>query len=249
MCSSNRVTFGKNDRSVVEERVEQCRYDDSSVRIGVVGHRMDQLSSEDMAALEDRISEAMDQLHQVFLNANPENRSLAPGVVTSLAEGTDRIVARKAVELGLLEIVVLPFSRSRFERDFLSAESRREFHVLLDAATSIVEPPLDSQLADDAYESASSIIIECTDLLIAVWDGQPGRGPGGTAHSIGRALQRGVPVVWISSQSPYAIEVISPATSIAVPFVEQVLAQFEAMHGGAHSRVPMEPGSSSTLVS
>jgi hypothetical protein len=36
-------------------------------------------------------------------------------------------------------------------------------------------------------------------VLIALWDGQPSRGKGGTAEIVAYARQRGIPVVWIDA--------------------------------------------------
>jgi len=211
----------------VEEQILTCREQDSSIRIGVVGHRLDRLTRDDALALEERICDVMVQLQRALDGVKQGIPKGDPRVVTSLAEGADRIVAKKAVDLGLLETVVLPFPRSRFERDFSSDESRREFHELLDAAASIIEPSHDSIGAEEAYEAASSIIIGCADLLIAVWNGKPGRGPGGTAHTIDRAIQNGVPVIWIGSHCPYTVQVINPSSALAGPLVANALAQLQ----------------------
>jgi hypothetical protein len=148
------------------------------------------------------------------------------------------VVASKAVELGIREIVVLPFPRSRFEHDFRSGESLREFRDLLDAADSVIEPASAPQVPEDGYETASSVIIGCADLLLAVWDGQPGRGVGGTAHTVDKALQRGMPVIWVASHSPYSIEVLRPVDSPLTPLVAAVVDQVEAVYSS-----PAGPGS------
>lgn len=49
---------------------------------------------------------------------------------------------------------------------------------------------------------AGQILIEQSDLLIAVWDGVSSASVGGTGHTIATALQLGVPVVWINPARP-----------------------------------------------
>ncbi len=49
---------------------------------------------------------------------------------------------------------------------------------------------------------AGRILIEQSDLLIAVWDGKSTASVGGTGHTIATALELGVPVVWIDPASP-----------------------------------------------
>ncbi len=49
---------------------------------------------------------------------------------------------------------------------------------------------------------AGRILIEQSDLLIAVWDGKSTASVGGTGHTIATALELGVPVIWIDPASP-----------------------------------------------
>lgn len=228
---------GRKDRGVVEERVELCRALKSSVRIGVVGHRTNRLTADDLLALDDRISGTLETLQRAIREQHAGDHVMRPEVVTSLADGADRVVARKAVELGLLEIVVLPFPRSRFEQDFQTGESLVEFRELLDAAVSVIEPASAPRAPEDGYVTASSVIVECADLLMAVWDGRPGRGAGGTAHTVDKALQRGMPVIWVGSQPPYSIEVLRPAHAPLTPILAAVVDQVEAVYG-----IPAQPG-------
>ncbi len=49
-----------------------------------------------------------------------------------------------------------------------------------------------------AHQSGSEIVVGLSDQMIAVWDGQPARGYGGTADVVAYADRVGVPVrsVW-----------------------------------------------------
>jgi len=40
-------------------------------------------------------------------------------------------------------------------------------------------------------------VVDLADLLIAVWDGKPARGPGGTADVVAYAASAGKPYVWL----------------------------------------------------
>jgi hypothetical protein len=187
----------------METPVQDCDVDSNVVRIGVVGHRANIITSADAEALRDPIDRVLDDLCSV------QEAGCSLRIITSLAEGADRLVAREALRRGVLETVVLPFHRDRFERDFATAESRREFRELLDAGARVIEPDEAVVLpATEGYRQASDTVIGCSDALIAIWDGEPGRGPGGTAHSIGHALGRDIPVIWISSHPPYDVEVM-----------------------------------------
>jgi hypothetical protein len=45
-------------------------------------------------------------------------------------------------------------------------------------------------------------VVDSSDVVIAIWDGEPGNGRGGTAEIYDYARRRGVPVVWINALSP-----------------------------------------------
>ena len=53
-----------------------------------------------------------------------------------------------------------------------------------------------------AYEAVGRAVLNQSDLLLAVWDGEPEQGRGGTGAVVEEALQRGIPVVWVKWQDP-----------------------------------------------
>ncbi len=109
--------------------------------------------------------------------------------LTSLAIGADQVFAKAVLEhAGRLHVVV-PFAG--YELRFADGEDREEYLRLL-ADAHIVEV-LPSAGSDEAsYLKAGIRIADESDLLIAVWDGQPARGLGGTADIVAYALSRGL---------------------------------------------------------
>ena len=57
-------------------------------------------------------------------------------------------------------------------------------------------------LASDSVALAGRVMIERTDLLIAVWDGKVANLPGGTGHTVAAALTMGTPVLLIDPAAP-----------------------------------------------
>jgi hypothetical protein len=53
---------------------------------------------------------------------------------------------------------------------------------------------------EDAYERAGRYVVDRSDAIIALWDGEPARGQGGTAAIVAYARKRGVPLVWIRTK-------------------------------------------------
>lgn len=52
--------------------------------------------------------------------------------------------------------------------------------------------------SDEAYLAAGQEVVDLTDTLLAIWDGQPARGLGGTADVVryARSVGKRVVVIW-----------------------------------------------------
>jgi hypothetical protein len=156
------------------------------IRIGVTGHRI----LAEPGKIGRGVEEALGRIAQLF----PRD-SLS--VVSALAEGADRIVARHVLARpGARLIVPLPLDESDYIRDFSSEESRAEFSSLLGRAAHIERMP-PAPARDQAYEAAGEYVLNNSDLLLTIWDGQLAQGRGGTAEIVSRARQRKLPIAWV----------------------------------------------------
>jgi len=123
-------------------------------------------------------------------------------VLSALAEGADRLVAREALKFpGARLEVVLPMSRDDYERDFQKGRSKAEFEALLDRAVHI-EQLLPEGTRDETYERAGQYVVDHCDLLVALWDGRPAAGQGGTGDIVRYARERKRPLLWIYPDKP-----------------------------------------------
>lgn len=114
-------------------------------------------------------------------------------LLTSLAEGADRLVAQRVLaRAGGTIAAILPLAADDYEDDFAGAPSREEFRDLLDraGATEVVSGPTRTA----AYEAAGFAVVERSEALVALWDGRPARGRGGTADVVAHARRLGHPV-------------------------------------------------------
>lgn len=120
----------------------------------------------------------------------------APDVtgVSCLADGADQIFARAVLDLGGLLEVVVPAARYR---DGLPVAAHSEYDHLLARAASVRHLPF-AESTSQAHMAASQAMLEATDELLAVWDGEPARGYGGTADVVTYAREHGIPVriIW-----------------------------------------------------
>jgi hypothetical protein len=120
----------------------------------------------------------------------------APGVIgiSCLADGADQIFARAVTDLGGGLEAVIPADQYR---DGLPADSHSQYDRLLAKAAAVRRLPF-AEPTSESYMAASKLMIDTADELIAVWDGQPARGYGGTADVVAYAREHGKPVhvIW-----------------------------------------------------
>lgn len=146
--------------------------------VGFSGHR--QLA--DPAATARAVAAALQELRQAT-----QGEWIA---LSSVAEGADTIFVTQARALGLSWHAILPLPAAEFARDF-AADAWAGARALLDTAEH-VRVIMENGSREDAYLDAGMETVNGSDVLLAIWDGQPARGKGGTAQVINyaRALER-----------------------------------------------------------
>ena len=160
--------------------------------IGVTGHRPDRLGAGNV----DGVTAAIDAMLARIETAALPLATAGLRLVTSLAEGADSIAADAAVARGWALDVVLPFFRDDYVADFGDDGARAAYAAQLAAANAVMELPGGRDEPEgSAYERAGRLVLAQSDILVAVWDGDPARGRGGAAHIIAEAVLEGVPVI------------------------------------------------------
>ncbi|APS18551.1 hypothetical protein TK78_05990 [Streptomyces sp. Tue 6075] len=111
-----------------------------------------------------------------------------------LAEGADQLFAHELLDAGGELHVVIP--AEGYDGTF-SDTDKGTYFALLYKATSVTRLPFEAP-SEKAYDAAGQWVTKHCETLIAVWDGQPARGLGGTADAVAHArkLGRTVQVVW-----------------------------------------------------
>jgi hypothetical protein len=120
--------------------------------------------------------------------------SARPTCNSCLAEGADQLFAQAVLSCGGQLDAIVP---SQDYRDHMSSGAQREFDRLLAAAHRVTRLPY-PESNPSAHMAASLVLVERSNLLLAVWDGQPARSFAGTADVVAYAQQLAVPihVVW-----------------------------------------------------
>ncbi|MDX2257330.1 MAG: hypothetical protein NW205_00285 [Hyphomicrobiaceae bacterium] len=147
--------------------------------------------------------------------------------ITALAEGADRLFATSARGLGYAVEAVLPFPSTDYETTFSDAAATPDYRTELSLAHRVTVLPGSLSSAEAAYEAAGLAILEAADVLLAVWDGKPSAGRGGTTDIIGHALAARIPVIWIDAiedRMPRRLELrdaASPARDLVMPLARR----------------------------
>ncbi len=124
----------------------------------------------------------------------------APGewlVLSSVASGSDQIFVQEAIDLGHSWHAILPLPRAEFAKDFPPEEWTKVEHLLTKAED--VRVITENGAREDAYLDCGMETVNDADVLIALWDGDPARGKGGTADVVAYAKAMGKPVLIINA--------------------------------------------------
>ena len=127
-----------------------------------------------------------------FAGFTPKLRFVSP-----IADGADQIAAEVALDLGWDLQAILPFERSAYRASLANEGARERFDHLMERADCLLELPGDPDQSLDAYVMTGRATVAHCDVLIAIWDGLPPRGRGGTGEVVRLALTRGTAIVHV----------------------------------------------------
>ena len=151
------------------------------MRIGITGHS--NLTAESEQIVAEALRKVLAEIGKPVVG------------VTCLARGADQVGARVVLDTGGEITVILPAEDYRDRK--VKPDNRTEFEALLARASRVrVLPFATSNRA--AYMAASEALLDDVEHLVAVWDGRPADGQGGTGDVVAAARRCGVPVtvVW-----------------------------------------------------
>jgi hypothetical protein len=161
------------------------------------------LEAEDVERLRARVRHALEMIaeagsvvhagsNESFASGPPRHRFVSP-----IADGADQLAAELALELGWQLQAIVPFARDQYRDSLANHGARERFDALIEQSSCLLELPGDPDDSLDAYVMAGRATIAHCDILIAVWDGKPPRGRGGTADVVQGALTRGTAIVHV----------------------------------------------------
>ena len=107
--------------------------------------------------------------------------------ISSLAVGADQLFAEAVLQhQGSLEVII-PFPE--YEDTFDEGSERERYRQLLKAASK-VKVMRRAGSDEECYLAAGQMVVDGADVLVAVWNGKPAAGLGGTADIVKYSRQR-----------------------------------------------------------
>lgn len=172
----------------------------TTVNVGITGHRASLLTAKLVEALEPIVEEVFRTLRDAAstIETDPDFPDLVElRLHTPLASGADQLAAKSAHAVGYQVSALLPFGPEEYRQDFEGPELD-DFDGALHAAHEVVALPGARSDPIEAYVHVGKALIDAADIMVAIWDGGEGNGPGGTAHVVELALASSVPVIHIA---------------------------------------------------
>jgi hypothetical protein len=185
-----------------------------ALTIGITGHRLEAIPAAKRANVERRIAEVLRQIEVAALVLYQREPDLfspdAPvfTMVSPLAEGADQMAAEAALARGWQLQAILPFDRRAYLADINDQDSRARFERLVGSATCTLELPGDPHDPLEAYVMAGRGTVAHCDILLALWDGLPPRGRGGTGEIVELAVARGTAIVHLPVDATQPTEIL-----------------------------------------
>ncbi len=154
--------------------------------VGLVGHR--ELSPTQLSSLQEQFDAFLLQLLESF-------RETPILVLTSIAEGADRLAHSSKYRNRIQICSVLPMPLNEYAKDFYSKKQRKTFEALVEDSEYVITFNEKSYKAfvgaarNKAYKDCADWISDHSNSLVAIWDGGLARGLGGTAGTVRRRLR------------------------------------------------------------
>ncbi|MFF4051957.1 hypothetical protein ACFYZ5_35475 [Streptomyces chartreusis] len=147
------------------------------MRVGITGHR--------------GLSKAVEDEVRRMLAAKVEEFDPSELLgVSCIADGPDTWWAQMVLQAGGQVEVVIPAEEYR---DGLPSWHHDTYDDLMRQASDVHQTGL-RESTSEAHQAGSEILVGLSDMVLAVWDGKPARGYGGTADVVEYARRLGVPV-------------------------------------------------------
>lgn len=197
--------------------------------IGFCGHRRVPDEAKSRAAIHDFLAERKKSHHGIVYG------------VSSAASGGDQLFAESCLELNIPLRILLPRPAEQFRADFDDASWQRTVRIV-ESAISVQVTGASEGRTEQYYDCGIQTVVE-SQLLLALWDGQPSRGTGGTEEIVAYAKKTGHAVAWVHSETG-ELQVLNSTS----PERRESDHELEFLNGLPDSGLELPAGSSRDLV-
>jgi hypothetical protein len=159
------------------------------IRIGITGHRF-------ISNLE-KLTESLEKAFQFLTGIYPLFKF---EVYSGLAEGADRLAAKVLFEYQVFLTAALPLPLEEYQKDFTSNESMNELQILLQKADKVIILSNSSEHSQ-GYAALGDYLLQNSNILITLWDGNASTSPGSTGYISNCAIAQKLPVIWIQTEN------------------------------------------------
>ncbi|MCF7805111.1 MAG: hypothetical protein K9N46_04505 [Candidatus Marinimicrobia bacterium] len=164
------------------------------INIGITGHR----NLDDIGWINSHLEYFCKDLIQQLQGEDSFKDILT--VYSALADGADQIVAENLIKnLDANLNAILPMDKTEYKKEFQSKKAQLNFEKLIKISSRIIVEG-DSTEREEAFLKSGKFIVNNCDILIALWDGKPANGKGGTAEIVSYANEVDKPIFWVNTQ-------------------------------------------------
>lgn len=155
--------------------------------VGFTGHRKLPDETKSRQLIRDLLAQQRDSHHGIVYG------------VSSAASGGDQLFAESCLELGIPLRILLPRPAEQFRTDFDDASWQRALRIMENAVSVAVTGRHETR-NEQFYDCGIQTVTE-SQLLVALWNGLPSHGAGGTQEIVAYARKTGHPIAWIHSET------------------------------------------------
>jgi len=155
--------------------------------VGFTGHRKVPYEAKSRQVIRDFLARQKESHHGIVYG------------ISSAASGGDQLFAESCLELNIPLRILLPRPAEQFRADFDDTSWLRTVHIM-EKAISVEVTGRHESRTEQYYDCGIQTVSE-SQLLVALWDGLPARGAGGTQEMVSYARKTGHPVAWIHSET------------------------------------------------
>jgi len=155
--------------------------------VGFTGHRKVPYETKSRQVIRDFLARQKESHHGIMYG------------ISSAAAGGDQLFAESCLELNIPLRILLPRPAEQFRADFDDTSWLRTVRIMENAIS--VEVSGRHETRNEQYYDCGIQTVAESQLLMALWDGLPSRGAGGTQEMVSYARKTGHPVAWIHSET------------------------------------------------